>query len=59
MFKEGNNPRLVWDGTTKLDKDDVVTNDYVPTVNEPPIAFGQTLRNFFTHLYNARVSYPD
>ena len=50
---------MVWDGTTKLDKDDVVTNDYVPTADEPPITFGRTLRDFSTHLYNTRVSYPD
>ena len=59
VFKEGSDPRLVWDGTTKHDKDDVVSNDYVPTEDEPPITFGRTLRDFSTHLYNTRVSYPD
>ena len=59
VFKDGSDPRLVWDGTTKLDKDDVVTNDYVPTADEPPITFGRTLRDFSAHLYNTRVSYPD
>ena len=59
VFKDGSDPRLVWDGTTKQDKDDVVSNDYVPTDDEPPITFGRTLRDFSTHLYNTRVSYPD
>ena len=59
VFKEGSNPRLVWDATTKLEPDDVVTNDYVRLDGEPPITFGRTLRDFATHLYNTRVSYPD
>lgn len=50
VFKEGSDPRLVWDGTTKHDKDDVVSNDYVSTEDEPPITFGRTLR-YFLHIY--------
>ena len=50
---------MVWDATTKLEPDEIVMNDYIPIIAEPPITFGRTLNDFATHLYNTRVSYPD
>ena len=46
VIKEGKDPRLVWDGTTKQELDDKVMNDSVPLDGEPAITFGRTLKDF-------------
>ena len=50
--------RLVWNGTTKIEADDIVMNDIVPLHNEAPITFGFVLLAFMTYIFNTRVSYP-
>ena len=52
---------LVWDGTTKLEAEDIVMNNVVPLQNEAPITFGFVLMAFMTYLFNTRVSclHPD
>ena len=55
----GKDPRIVWDGSTKLEPDDIVPNDVTPTEHEPPVTFGKSNHLFQQYLYNTRVSYPD
>ena len=59
VIKIGRNPRLVCDGSTHLEPDDIVMNDIIPLEGEAPITFGRTKERFSRHLYNTRVSYPD
>ena len=40
MLKIGSDPHIVWDGSTKLEPDDVVMNDNVPLDLEVPTTFG-------------------
>ena len=41
VFKEGSDPRPVWDGTTKFDPNDVVINEVTLIENEAEITFGE------------------
>ena len=59
VLKPGSDPRLVWDGSTKLLWDDVVMNDIVPLDDEAEITFGNVKTDYLKHIYNTRVSYPD
>ena len=59
ILKEGKNPRVVWDGSTKRTPVDVVLNEITSTDDEAPITFGDTKMQFYFDLYNLRVSYPD
>jgi len=59
VIKEGSNPRVVWDATTKSDADDVVLNEVTPMDHEPEVTFGRAKVLFYQYLYNLRVSFPD
>lgn len=58
VVKEGKNPRVVWDGSTKQAPLDVVMNEVTPTMHEAEITFGDTKKKFLTDLYNLRISNP-
>eukprot|EP00804_Cyclotella_cryptica_P005159 CCRYP_014223-RA/>CCRYP_014223-RA protein AED:0.33 eAED:-0.68 QI:0/-1/0/1/-1/1/1/0/338 len=58
-IKNRKNPRLVWDGSTKMYPNDEVMNKDVDTTLEPEITFGNTLSNLLVEIYNQRISYPD
>ena len=58
VIKQGANPRVVWDGSTKYSEDDVVMNEVSSTELEAPIDFGKVEPEFDAYLYNLRVSYP-
>ena len=58
ILKIGSDPRIVWDGSTKLEPDDIVMNDHVPLDSEAPITFGRCKGNYIAHIYNTRASYP-
>ncbi|KAL7526106.1 hypothetical protein ACHAXR_001323, partial [Thalassiosira sp. AJA248-18] len=59
VLKLGKDPRLVWDGSTKLLPDDIVMNDIVPLLEESNITFGRSKDGYLTHIYNIRISYPN
>ncbi|KAL7529165.1 hypothetical protein ACHAXR_005018 [Thalassiosira sp. AJA248-18] len=59
VLKLGKDPRLVWDGSTKLLPDDIVMNDIVPLLEEANITFGRSKDGYLTHIYNIRISYPN
>ena len=58
IIKKGKSPRLVWDGSTKLEPDDIVMNDIVPLEKEAIATFGRVKNDYSTHLFNTRASYP-
>ena len=58
-MKEGKNPRLFWDGTTKRASKDEMMNDITPISNEAPITFGLIKMDHMVRLYNLRISYTD
>ena len=51
-MKEGNNPRLVWDGTTKKAVKGEMMIDITPITDEAPITFGSTNVDHLIQLYN-------
>ena len=57
VLKIGSDPRIVWDGSTKLEADDVVMDDNVPLDLEAPATFGRSKTKNTTHIYNTRASY--
>ena len=59
VIKDGKDPRLVWDGSTKQTVDDTVLNEVTPVEYEAEITFGDTKKRFYSDLYNLRISYPD
>ena len=59
ILKEGKNPRVVWDGSTKRTPMDVVLNKITSVHDEAQITFGDTKMLFYTDVYNLRISYPE
>jgi len=59
ILKEGKNPRVVWDGSTKRTPTDVVLNDLTSVQDEAAITFGDTKMLFYTDVYNLRITYPE
>lgn len=59
ILKEGKNPRVVWDGSTKRTPTDVVLNELTSVTDEAGITFGDTKMLFYTDVYNLRISNPD
>ena len=51
--------RVVWDGTTKIESDDVVMNEVSRSEGEPEVTFGMAKVLFYQYVYNLRVSFPD
>jgi hypothetical protein len=58
ILKEGKNPRVVWDGSTKRMPMDTVLNEITSVADEAEITFGDTKMLFYTDIYNIRISYP-
>ena len=58
VVKEGKNPRVVWDGSTKHSPLDVVMNEVTPTTYEAEVTLGDTKKRFLIDLYNLRISNP-
>ena len=58
VLKEGKDPRVVWDGTTKSAPHFVVMNDITTVDDEAPITFGEVKMAFYVYIYNLRVTYP-
>jgi hypothetical protein len=58
ILKEGKNPRVVWDGSTKRTPTDVVLNELTSVTDEAGITFGDTKMLFYTDVYNLRISNP-
>ena len=50
--------RLVWNGSTKFEPDNIVMNDIVPLHNEAPITLGFVFVAFVVWIWNTCVSYP-
>ncbi|KAL7433447.1 hypothetical protein ACHAXH_004341 [Discostella pseudostelligera] len=59
ILKEGKNPRVVWDGSTKRAPTEVVLNELTSALDEAIITFGDTKMLFYIDVYNLRISYPD
>ncbi len=59
ILKEGKNPRVVWDGSTKRTPTDIVLNELTSVMDEAAITFGDTKMRFYTDVYNLRISHPD
>jgi len=57
-LKEGKDPRVVWDGTTKSDPYLVVMNDIMYVDDEVPTRFGEVKLAYYIYIYNLRISYP-
>jgi hypothetical protein len=51
--------RLISDGSTKMQADDIVLNEMCSIDGEPPITFGQTKMKVLKHIWNTCISYPD
>ena len=51
ITKEGSNPRAVWDGTTKIEPDDVVMNEVSQSEGEPEVTFGKAKVLFYQCVY--------
>ena len=51
--------RVVWDGTTKIEWDDVVLNEISQSEGEPEVTFGMAKVLFYQYVYNLRVSFPN
>jgi hypothetical protein len=58
VVKEGKNPHVVWDGSTKISPLDVVMKEVTSTTYEAKVTFGNTKKRFLTDLYNLRISNP-
>ena len=58
VLKVGSDLCIVWDGSTKLEVDDVVMNDVVPLELEAPATFGKSKTKYTTQIYSNRASYP-
>ena len=58
ILKIKSDPWIVWDGSTKLEADDIVINDHVPLEFETPITFGRCKSDYISHIYNTRASFP-
>ena len=59
VLKPGSDPRLVWDGSTKLLWDDIVMNDIIPLEDEADITFGRVKPDYLKYLFNLRVLHPN
>ena len=53
------NPRVVWDGSTKHDPNDVVLNEVTSMEHEAEVTFGLTKLLSYQYLYNLRISFPE
>ena len=59
VLKVGKDPHIVWDGSTKINSDDVVMNDILPLAQEAPISYGREKEKFCQQICNLRASFPD
>lgn len=59
VIKEGKNPRVVWDGSTKREALDTVLNEVTTTELEAAITFGQAKAELCRRIYNLRITYPE
>jgi len=59
VCKINSNPRMVWDGSTKLTAMDTVMNEITSTDEEADITFGLVEKQFCRYIYNLRVTYPN
>ncbi len=59
VIKEGKNPRVVWDGSTKREALDIVLNEVTTTELEAAITFGFVKRELCSRIYNLRITYPE
>ena len=50
--------RLVWDGTTKVNWQEISMNEITPIANEADITFGYVYMAFCIWLYNVRILFP-
>jgi hypothetical protein len=58
VTKEGKDPRVCWDRTTKYGPEDVIINEVTPMDFEASITFGHTKMKFLADIYRARVTCP-
>lgn len=58
VMKEGKDPRVCWDATTKYGPEDVVINEVTPMDFEALITFGHTKMKFLADIYRARATFP-
>ncbi len=59
IAKLGKKPRLIWDGKSKLFAHKTSMNEATPIDRETSVMFGLVFLNFYTWIWNTRISYPD
>ena len=57
--QKGGKPRLIWNGTTKENAQDITMNETTNTANEAEITFGYVYMSFCIWLWNLRITYPN
>jgi len=57
--KLNQDPRIIWDGSTKDSPHQIVLNEVTPTDAEATIDFGKAKTTLLVNIYNWRVSFPD
>jgi hypothetical protein len=58
VVKEGKNPRVVWDASTKRTPHEIVLNEVTTTEFEALITFGTAKTEMYELIYNMRISFP-
>ena len=58
VVKEGKNPRVVWDASTKRCPHDIVLNEVTSLEFEALITFGTAKMEMYELVYNMRISFP-
>jgi hypothetical protein len=51
-------PRITFDATVRIKVWSMAVNDWTSIDTEPEIIFGSSLLNYFTYIWNLRISYP-
>lgn len=59
LVKRGKKPRLIWDGSTKMDYHDITMNEMTSIQREAPITFGGIYLLLITWIWNLRITFPD
>jgi len=57
--QKGGKPRLIWNGTTKDNAQDITMNEIMNTSNEAEITFGYVYMAFCIWLWNLRITFPN
>jgi hypothetical protein len=58
IIKDGENDRIVWDGSTVTRPTDIVMDQVTPVAQEAPVTFGHVKSQIYMDIYNTCISYP-